>query len=131
LHKIFFTITTFGRLFVVLLFTGYISSSQPVHTPFATTAFVIPSPTLAIVPFPNALVLNEYSCFGSGNGQGSATVCRYEIRPHYNWTSPSWNSPREQAAASQLLELQNGFNRQKPRERNTSQNQPVITIAYI
>lgn len=53
------------------------------------------------------------------NGQGSATVYRYEIRPHYNWTSSSWNSPREQVAASQPLELQNGYTKEKPGEGNT------------
>lgn len=105
----------------MLLFAGCTGSSPRVQTqtPFPATAVVIPSPTLTVVSFPNALGLNEYASFGGGNGQGSATVYRYEIRSHYNWTSPSWNSPREQAAASQPLELQNGFNMEKPGEGNT------------
>ncbi|MDP3564458.1 MAG: DUF4352 domain-containing protein, partial [Methanoregula sp.] len=32
---------------------------------------------------------------------------------------PSWNSPREQAAASLPLELQHGYNMEKPQEGNT------------
>jgi hypothetical protein len=63
--------------------------------------------------------MDQFSCFGSGNGQASAIVYRYEIRPYYNWTSSSWNSPREQAAASKPLELQNGYNMEKPKEGNT------------
>jgi hypothetical protein len=117
--KFFFPITAFGLLFFVLIFSGCTSSSPPVQTPFPATTVVIPSPNLTAVPFPNALGLDQYAYFGSGNGQGAATVYRYEIRPHYNWTSSSWNSPREQAAASQPLELQNSFNMEKPREGNT------------
>jgi hypothetical protein len=117
--KIFFTITTFGLLFFGLIFAGCMSSSLPVQTPLSANALVIPSPTLTAVPFPEVLGLNEYTCFGCENRQGAATVYRYEIRPHYNWTSPSWNSPREQAAASQPLELQNGYTMEKPGEGNT------------
>jgi hypothetical protein len=117
--KFFFTITMFGLLFFVLVFSGCTSSSQPVQTPLPANAAVIPSPTLTAVPFPNALSLDQYAYFGGVNGQGSATVYRYEIRPHYNWTSSSWNSPREQAAASQPLELQYGYNMEKPGKGNT------------
>jgi len=75
--------------------------------------------TATAVPFPNALALNQYASFGSGDEQGKATVYRYDIKPNYNWTSPSWNSPREQAAASPPLDLQQGYNREKPHEGNT------------
>jgi hypothetical protein len=72
------------------------------------------------VPFPDAsLGLNQYTFFGSGNGKGSATVYRYEIRHNYNGTSPFWKSPREQVAASQPLKLQNGFTMERPKEENT------------
>lgn len=71
------------------------------------------------MPYPNALALNEYASFGSGNEQGKATVYRYEVRPNYNWTSPSWNSPREQVAASPPLDLQQGYNMEKPQAGNT------------
>jgi hypothetical protein len=117
--KIFFTITTFCLLFFVLLFAGCTSSSKPVQTPSPANAAVIPSPTLTAVPFPDALGLDQFAYFGGGNGQGSATVYRYEIKPNYNWTSSSWNSPREQAAASQPLDLQNGYNMEKPKDGNT------------
>ncbi len=71
------------------------------------------------VPFPNALALNQYASFGSGERQGKGTVYRYEVRPTYTWTSPSWNSPREQVATSQPLELQPGYNIETPKPGNT------------
>jgi hypothetical protein len=117
--KIVYTITFFGFIFLVLLFAGCTRLSPLVQTPVPANASVIPSPTQTAAPFPNPLGLGQYAYFGGGNGEGSATVYRYEIRPFYNWTSPSWNSPREQAAASQPLELQNGYNMEKPGEGNT------------
>jgi hypothetical protein len=117
--KLFFTITAFGLLFFTLLFAGCTGLSTPAQTPVPANASVNPSATQTAVTFPNALGLGDYAYFGGGNGQGSATVNRYEIRPHYNWTSSSWNSPRERAAASQPLELQNGYNMEKPGEGNT------------
>jgi hypothetical protein len=68
--------------------------------------------------WPYALALKEYSTFGSADKIGKAMVIRYEIKPDYNWTSPSWNSPREQAAASQPFELQRSCNMEKPQEGN-------------
>jgi hypothetical protein len=50
---------------------------------------------------------------------GQVTVTRYTIKPNYNWTSPSWNSPLEQVAASPPLDLQRGYNMEKPREGST------------
>jgi hypothetical protein len=121
--KFFFTISTFCLLFFGLIFAGCLGLSLPVKTPVSSNTLVIPSPVLTAVPtavpFPNALGLDEYSCFGCDNRQAGATVYRYEIRPHYNWTSPSWNSPREQAAASQPLDLQGGYTMEKPGEGNT------------
>jgi hypothetical protein len=119
------TITVFGVLFFVLLFSGCTSTSPQVTTPtvIPTTAVVILTPTPTAVPitmpYPNALALNEYASFGSGNEQGKATIYRYEVRPNYNWTSPSWNSPREQVAASPPLDLQRGYNMEKPQAGNT------------
>jgi hypothetical protein len=118
-------IIIFGVLFIVLLSSGCTSTSPPVQTQTSvpTTAVVIPSPTLTpvptAVPFPNALALNDYATFGTGNQQGKATVLRFEIKPTYNWTSPSWNSPSEQTAASLPLELQRGYNTEKPQAGNT------------
>ena len=119
--KIIRTITFFGLLFLVILFSGCTSTSPPVPSPTSlpTTAIVKLSPTPTAVPFPNALALNEYATFGSADMIGKATVYGYDIKPSYNWTSPSWNSPAEQGAASQPLELQRGYNREKPQEGNT------------
>jgi hypothetical protein len=119
--KSLYTIAIFGVLVFVLLSSGCTSTSPSVQaTTFVpTTAAVTPSPTPAAVPFPNALALNEYGTFGSGDEQGRATVYRYDVKPNYNWTSPSWNSPREQAAASPPLELQRGYNMEKTHEGNT------------
>jgi hypothetical protein len=77
------------------------------------------SPTPTAVPFPNALVLNEYATFGSADMIGKATVYGYDIKPSYNWTSPSWNSPQEQGAASPPLGIQRGYTMEKPQEGNT------------
>jgi hypothetical protein len=120
--KIGYTISFFGVLFIVLLFSGCTSTSPqiPALTPVPTTAaVVILSPTPTAVPFPNALALNEYATFGSADMIGKASVYSYDIKPSYNWTSPSWNSPGEQAAASQPLELQRGYTMEKPHEGNT------------
>jgi hypothetical protein len=119
--KSLYTIAFFGVLFFVLLFSGCTSTSPPVQTQTAvpTTAVVILSPTPTAVPFPNALALNEYATFGSRNEQGKATVYRYEVKPNYNWTSPSWNSPREQAASSGPFDIQHGYNTEWPQAGNT------------
>ena len=119
--KIRYTISFFGVLFLIALFSGCTSTSPPVQpqTSVPTTVVVIPSPAPAPVPFPDALALNEYATFGSGDEQGRATVYRYEIKPNYNWTSPSWNSPGQQAAASPPLGLQHGYTTEKPGEGNT------------
>jgi len=117
-----YTITFFGVLFIVLLITGCTSTSPqvPAPTPAITTAAVVTlSPTPAAVPFPNALAQNEYATFGSADMIGKATVYGYDIKPGFNWTSPSWNSPGGQAAASQPLELQRGYTMEKPQEGNT------------
>ena len=119
--KFIYTIAVFGVLFFLLLFSGCTSTSPPVQTPttMPTTAVVTLSPTPTAVPFPNAMAQNEYATFGSADKIGKATVYRYEVKPSYTWTSPSWNSPREQAAASPPLELQRGYNLEKPQEGNT------------
>jgi hypothetical protein len=121
--KSFYTIAAVGVLFFILLCPGCTTPSSPVQTqvqtPVPTPAVVTLSPTPTVVPFPNALALNEYATFGSAEMTGKATVYRYEIRPNYNWTSQSFNSPSEQAAASPPLDLQRGYNMEKPQEGNT------------
>jgi hypothetical protein len=119
--KFIYIIAFFGVLFCVLLFSGCTSTSPPVQTPTSvpTTAVVKLSPTSTAVPFPNALALNEYATFGSADMIGQATVYRFEIKPNYTWTSPSWNSPRDQGAASPPLDIQRGYTTEKPQEGNT------------
>lgn len=119
--KFMYTIAVVGVLFVVLFFSGCTSTTPSVQTqtPVTTAAAVTltPTPTLTTVPFPNALALNEYATFGSGNEQGKATVYKFEVKSDYNWTSPTWNSPGQQAA-SQPLGLQRGYNTEKPQAGN-------------
>jgi hypothetical protein len=125
--KIRYTILFFGVLFILLLFSGCTTTSPQVQSPSPTsmpttavvTAVAILSPTPTTVPFPNALALKESASFGSADMIGKATIYGYDIKPIYNWTSPSWNSPAEQAAASQPLELQRGYTIEKPQAGNT------------
>jgi hypothetical protein len=119
--KFIYTIAVFGVLFFVLLFSGCTSTSPPVQSPTSvpTTAVVILSPTPTAEPYPNALALKQYATFGSADMIGQATVYGYDIKPNYNWTSPSWNSPSEQVAASPPLDIQQGYNMEKPQEGNT------------
>jgi hypothetical protein len=119
--KNIYPIAFFGVLFLVLFFSGCTTTSPPLPTPTSvpTTPMVTFSPTLTAVPFPNALALKQYATFGSADKIGQATVYAFEIKPNYNWTSPSWNSPSEQGAASPPLEIQKGYTMEKPREGNT------------
>ena len=127
--KIIGAITFFGLLVLVLLFSGCTSTAPPVQTQtsYPTTAAVTPTPTPTptAVPFPDALALNEYAAFGSGDMIGKATVYRYEAKSDYNWTSPTWNSPGQQAAASQPLGPQSGYNTEKPHGGN------IFLFVYI
>lgn len=109
-----------GVFFIVILFCGCASTSpkSPVPASVPLTP-VIPSPTPTHEPFPNALSLNTASTFGPADMTGQVMVTKYMIKPNYNWTSPSWNSPREQAAASPPLTLQRGYNMEKPHEGTT------------
>jgi hypothetical protein len=116
--KFRFTLGVWGVLIAVLIISGCTGTTPPVptQTPVPTTAVTLtPAPTA--VPFPGALALNEYGTFGSAGRQGKATVYQFEVKSNYNWTSPSWNSPGQQAA-SQPLGLQRGYTTEKPREGN-------------
>lgn len=109
-----------GVLFIVLLFCGCASTSPKSVVPASVPVTpVLPSPTPTVEPFPNAQSLNTASTFGTADMTGQVTVTRYTIKPNYNWTSPSWNSPLEQVAASPPLDLQRGYNMEKPREGST------------
>ena len=113
--KLRLTLGVWGVLIAVLFFSGCTGTTPPVQTqtPVPTTAVTL-TPTPTAVPFPGALALNEYATFGSGERQGKATVYQFEIKSDYNWTSPSWNSPGQQASASQPLGLQRGYTTEKP-----------------
>jgi hypothetical protein len=121
------TISFFGVLFLLLILSGCTSTSPPVQSPTSvpTTAVVTQSPTPAAAQFPNALTLNEYAAFGSGDERGKATVYRYEIKPSYTWTSPSWNSPSMQGASSSPLDIQHGYTTEKPGEGN------IFLVIYV
>jgi hypothetical protein len=124
--KIISIIPIFGILFCLLLFTGCTGTSPPVpatvsvQTPTpALTTEAIRSPTPTPVPFPHALAMNEYAGFGSGEKTGKATVLRYDSKPNYNWTAPSFNSAHEQAASSGPYDTQYGYNTEKPKDGYT------------
>ena len=122
--KFFYPLSVVGILFCAILLSGCTGNSPQVPaqilTPTATMATPSPTPSAAVtitptaVPYPDALALNQYATFGSANMIGQATVYRYDIKPNYNWTSPSFNSPSEQAAASPPLGTQRGSNMEKP-----------------
>ena len=119
-------IIIFGILVIVLLSAGCTGTSPAIQTQAPVqaqtsspaTAMVTPSPTPAPVLFPTALAPGEYYTFGTGDQKGKATVYRYEVKPTYNWTAPSFNSPREQTASSGALEVQYGYNNEKPAQGN-------------
>src|SRR4030042_312155 len=113
--KLRLTLGVWGVLIAVLFFSGCAGTTPPVQTQTSvpTTAVTLTPPPTA-VPVPGALALNEDATFGSGKRQGKATVYQFEIKSDYNWTSPSWNSPGQQASASQSLGLQRGYTTEKP-----------------
>jgi hypothetical protein len=77
-------------------------------TPVVTS--VPPTP----VPYPDALKLDQQVPFGTGDQTGEATVYRTDVMQKYTWTSPSWNSPSEQAEAGSPLGTQHGYNTATP-----------------
>jgi len=127
--KFFYPLSVVGILFCAILLSGCTGNSPqvPAQIPTPTATIVTPSPTPSavvtiaptVVPYPDALALNQYATFGSANMIGQATVYRYDIKSNYNWTSPSFNSPSEQAAASPPLGTQRGSNMEKPGAGNT------------
>jgi len=117
----FYIIAVIGALVFALLFSGCMSTSPQVQTPTyipATTVSLTPAVTPTIPLFPDALALNEYAHFGSGNKQGEATVYKYEVLSSYNWTSPEWNNPYKAVAAGPSG-VEYGYNTENPHEGNT------------
>ena len=74
-----------------------------------------PTPAPTPDPFPGALALTTYVPFTFGAEQGNATVYRYLVKSTYTWTSPSWNSPREQATDNPLG-VRYGYNTETPQK---------------
>ena len=124
--KIYSILSILILLSGVVLFAGCTSTSPPAQvTTIVPTETVVPttsvtlSPTPTAVPYPNALALNTYASYGKYEVQGKATVLRYFMTPTYNWTSPTFNSAREQAAASGPFDTQRGFNMEKAPDGTT------------
>jgi len=90
--------------------TGPVTTSSPALT--TVTAAPVPS------PYPGALALRQEAPFGIGGKNGTATVYSARIQPNYTWTSPSFNSVREQAQAGDALGTQRGYNTQEPAAGN-------------
>ncbi|PKL68266.1 MAG: hypothetical protein CVV30_10090 [Methanomicrobiales archaeon HGW-Methanomicrobiales-1] len=105
-----------GLLIVLLLIGGCTSTAPqaPLPTPaVVTTPLVTPVPPTP-VPYPDALKLGQEASFGTGDKTGKATVYRTNVMQNYTWTSPSWNSPSEQAEAGSPLGTQRGYNTATP-----------------
>ena len=126
--KFFFAVAAIGIIFIVFFCSGCTTTSPQVSlqttvpTPaITTTAPAAPTfiPTPAAAAYPDALPIGQYTTFGSGSQQGKATVYNYEIKPNYTWTSPSFNSPAEQSAASPPNELERGYNLESPQQGDT------------
>ena len=123
--KFFFSIAVLGAIISLLLCSGCITPQgfQETTAPPSPVMTTPPAPTSAPVPaataYPGALPAGQYSTFGSGDRQGRATVYKYEIRPDYTWTAPSFNSPRDQPAASPSNGTVRGYNLETPKEGHT------------
>ena len=112
-------LTTLVLLVIFCGCTGTTPAPVPVVTTIQITASPTPVSTPTLDPYPNASALNVPVPIGSGKKTGEMTVSGYKVKPTYSWVDPSWNSPQEQAASSQPLETQKGYNTQKPKDGNT------------
>lgn len=96
--------------------TGPAPVSPPPAPLVTTTAIPVPEATL----YPGALVLADQVPFGIAGRNGTATVYKAEFRSTYQWSSPSFNSPRDQEKAGEsLFATQQGYNTERPGEGNT------------
>jgi len=117
------TLLITGILLIMVALAGCTTQAPPAATPTPTSAPVMTTTTPTPVPeptaYPGALALKAEAPFGIAGKTGTATVYRAEVHPEYTWTSPSFNSPREQSQAGEsLLETQRGYNTEKPKEGN-------------
>ncbi len=105
-------------LVVLIMISGCTSTTPPAPAPLATTTTVIPAPEPTL--WPGALPLNQEVPFGIAGKNGTATVYKAEVRSSYAWSSPSYNSPREQQQAGESpFSTQAGYNTEKPKDGNT------------
>jgi hypothetical protein len=96
--------------------TGSAPATPAPTTVTTTTATPVPEPTV----YPGARALNQIAPFGIAGKTGTATVYKAEIRSTYTWSSPSYNSPRDQQRAGEsLYTTQYGYITEKPDEGNT------------
>ncbi len=107
-------LSVFTVLVLIVFFSGCTGTSPAPAATAQTTA-----PTAVADPYPDALVVNTPTSFGSGNMVGEINVFRYAIRPTYDWTDPSLNSPQEQAESNEPLEERKDYNTKSPKEGST------------
>ena len=100
--KLFHALGLFCIIAVLIACTGCTSTAPatPAPTPvLTTTATPVPEPTI----YPGAIALNQMVPFGIAGKNGTATVYKAEVRSTYSWSSPSYNSPRDQQRAGESL----------------------------
>lgn len=106
---------------VLICCAGCTSTSQQAATQSPTpvpVASTVAAPVPTATPYPGALSLNQEAPFGIGGKNGTATVYKADILPAYTWTSPSFNSAREQTEAGTALGTQKGYNTAQPAAGN-------------
>ena len=115
----------FCIIVVLIACAACTSTAPPAPTPapvVTTTAMPVQEPT----QYPGALSFFQQALFGIAGTNGTATVYKAEVRSTYQWTSPSYNSPREQLGAGEsLYTTQHGYITEKAKEGNT------FLFAYI
>ena len=112
---------------ILVACAGCASTAPPTPAPVPTTiqATTTIAPAPEPTPWPGALALNQEAPFGIAGKNGTATVYKAELRSNYSWSSPSFNSPREQAQAGAPLGTQRGYNTEEPAAEN------VFLFVYV
>ncbi|HSQ93562.1 MAG TPA: DUF4352 domain-containing protein [Methanoregula sp.] len=117
--KPLYALCLFCTIAVLIACTGCTGTAPATPTPttvMTTTATPVVEPTI----YPGALVLNQIVPFGIAGKNGTATVYKAELRSAFSWSSPSYNSPRDQQRAGEsLYTTQYGYITEKPQEGNT------------
>ena len=117
--KPFHALCIFSIIAGLIACAGCTSTAPVTPAPTAmvtTTATPSPEPTV----YPGALALNKVVPFGIAGKNGTATVYKAEIRSSYSWSSPSYNSPRDQERAGESpYTTQRGYITEKPKDGMT------------